>query len=346
MSPIDVGEDPERNKLRILIDPISEMFNSLHVLADPSHHLANQQWAATTLAAMASTLREEVAYFGQHFDEWLGIADVVHLVDPAGLTVPEFLGRMAQLPPTTIVNLTLGITDEQAYAGYAVPTEAATLTALQEAQADSQGFASRLLAVLRRYWEEIFVAEWERRRPLLDQRRALEAARLDTMEPVMWLTSLHDRISYDRENGSLVFHKGQELRFVLEQLERVVCLPSTFTAPHLMVGYAERQLFIYINVPLSIATLERVPLALLDVAKALADETRLRIYKAVLKRPHYTQELALAMGLAEPTISRHLKILKAAKLVRSSKEGAVVLYTGILDPVDRLPAVMREYLRG
>jgi DNA-binding transcriptional ArsR family regulator len=346
MSPIDVGEDPERNKLRILIDPISEMFNSLHVLADPSHHLANQQWAATTLAAMAPALREEVAYFGQHFDEWLGIADVVHLVDPTGLTVPEFLGRMAQLPPTTIVTLTLGIADEQAYAGYAAPTEAATLTALKEAQADSQSFADRLLAVLRRYWEEMFAAEWERRRPLLDQRRALELTRLDTMEPVTWLASLHDRISYDRESGSLVFHKRQELRFALQQLERIVCLPSTFTAPHLMVGYARRQLFIYINVPLSITTLERVPSALLDVAKALADETRLRIYKAVLKQPHYTQELALAMGLAEPTISRHLKILKAAKLVRSSKEGAVVLYTGIVDPVDRLPAAMREYLRG
>lgn len=346
MSPIDVDKDPIRNKLRIIIDPVSEMFNSLHVLADPSHHLANQAWAAATMGTMAVDLREEVAYFGQHFDEWLGIADVVQVIDPSGMNVPDFLEKMAQLPAQQLVNLSLGIITIPEYVGPPKSLDAATIAAHKAIQEDSAAFVKRLLLVLHRYWSEIFAVEWERRQPLLDQRRALEAARLDTMEPVAWLTSLHDRISYEQESGALVFHKYQDLRFVLAQLERISCVPSTFIAPHLMVGFAGQELVIYINVSLALSLPERVPPGLLDVAKALADETRLRIYKSVLKQPHYTQELALAMGLAEPTVSRHLKVLKAARLVRSSKEGAVVLYTGILDPVDRLPAAMRDFLRG
>ncbi len=143
-----------------------------------------------------------------------------------------------------------------------------------------------------------------------------------------------------------MFHKQQELRYTLAELERITCIPSTFIAPHLLVGYLNRRLFIAINVAPVTVSRERVSAEVLEVAKALADETRLRIFKAVLRRPHYTQELALSMDLAEPTVSRHLKILKSAKLVRSYKEGAVVQYAGLLEPVDRLPAAMREFLRS
>jgi hypothetical protein len=38
MSPVNVDEDPLQSKIRLLVDPVSEMFNSLHVLADASHH--------------------------------------------------------------------------------------------------------------------------------------------------------------------------------------------------------------------------------------------------------------------------------------------------------------------
>ena len=349
MSPLNVDEDPLRRKIRILVDPVSEMFNSLHVLADASHHLSNQDWATATLAAMSADLRKEITYFSQHFDEWLSISDIVQFMNAFGMEVPAFLARFALLPPEEVVNVMLnvtGISDIPGYTSASHVYESATNIAREVAQRDPTAFVQRLLRVLQGYWTDVFRAEWERRYPLLDSRRALEASRLDTSAPATWLPTLHDRISYEAATGQLVFHKQQDLRFALEQLERIDCVPSTFIVPHLMVGYMQHRLVISINVAPVIFSTERVPAELLDVAKALADETRLRIFKAVLRRPHYTQELALSMGLAEPTISRHLKILKAAKLVRSYKEGAFVQYSGLLDPVDRLPAVLREFLRG
>lgn len=349
MSPLNVDEDPLRSKIRILVDPVSEMFNSLHVLADSSHHLSNQDWATATLAALSAGLREEIQYFGRHFDEWLYISDIVQFMNAFGIAVPVFLERLALLPPGEVVNVMLnitGITNIPGYTGVTHSNDAATIAAHEAAQRNPAAFVERLVQVLQHYWTDFFQTEWERRYPLLDARRAMEASRLDTSLPVAWLPTLHDRISYEMATGQLVFHKQQDLRFALEQLERIDCVPSTFIVPHLMVGYMQRRLVISINVAPVVFSTERVPAELLEVAKALADETRLRIFKAVLRRPHYTQELALSMGLAEPTVSRHLKILRAAKLVRSYKEGAFVQYSGLLDPVDRLPAVLREYLRG
>jgi DNA-binding transcriptional ArsR family regulator len=348
MSPIDLEEEPVRKRLQLVVAPVAELFNSLHVLADPSHHLSNQEWAQVALANMTFDLREEVAYFGRDFDEWLEIADIMHLVSPIDISISAFLKRVAELPTQQVVDIALYGLGHGELPEYpqVEPTDPGILAARTAAAENSTRFVSRLLNVLQRYWIEVFAAEWERRRPLVEQRRTLEAARLDNMAPAQWLTTLHNRISYEQQSETLVFHKSQDLRFQLHDLERILCIPSSFTAPHLMVGYARKELTIFINVPLTIVTPERVPPGLLLVAQALSDETRLRIFRSVLRRPHYTQELAIAMKLSEPTVSRHLKILKAAKLVHSHKEGPVVLYSGSLEPVDQFPALMREFLRG
>jgi DNA-binding transcriptional ArsR family regulator len=52
------------------------------------------------------------------------------------------------------------------------------------------------------------------------------------------------------------------------------------------------------------------------------------------------------LKLAEPTVSRHLKVLQAANLVNSYKDGSVVRYAGSLELVDELPALMREFIRS
>jgi DNA-binding transcriptional ArsR family regulator len=339
-------DDPLRGKLRIVLSPAAELFNSLHVLAEPAHHPSNAEWATAASVGMAAELRVEVAVFGQHFAQWLGIADAFELAGPVDMPVPVFLDALGRLPPELLLRAAL---EEFVMPGYQAPdppSDAETREAQDAARADPAAFAGRVVGVLRRYWGQVFAAEWEQRRPLLEQRRAQEAARLDAMPPLRWLASLHDRIEVVQATQEIIFHKARDVRFRLDQLALIRAIPSTFSAPHLMVSYFERRLTIYINVAPTLPPTERVPAALLGVAKALADETRLRIYKLTLRQPRYTQELASALGLAEPTVSRHLKVLKGAGLVRSRKEGGVVLYAGVLDPVDRLPAALREFIRG
>ncbi|GCE23731.1 ArsR/SmtB family transcription factor [Dictyobacter kobayashii] len=349
MSPINVNEEPLRRRIQIVLSPVAEMFNSLHVLAEPEHHLSNQAWSAEMMEKMDPELKRDIAYFGQYFEQWLTIADLMSLVQEPALSLEAFLAFLSTLNPADVVKVALyGLVDEVTAADHPplIPQNEVVQAVHKQAMQAPGEFVARLSRTLRRYWEDIFGAEWERRYPLLDQYRAQYAMRLDTTDPPQWLTTLHSRISYNRELERLTFHKSQDLHFTLADLDRILCFPSSFTAPHLMVGFTQKELFIYINVPLTMERPERVPAELLGVAKALADETRLRIFKLVLRRPHYTQEIAALIKLAEPTVSKHLKVLKSAHLVHSYKEGSFVLYAGSLDAIDRLPAVMRDFIRS
>ncbi|HET7559430.1 MAG TPA: metalloregulator ArsR/SmtB family transcription factor [Limnochordia bacterium] len=55
--------------------------------------------------------------------------------------------------------------------------------------------------------------------------------------------------------------------------------------------------------------------------KALGDESRLRIVRALNRRSYCVCELADAVGLTQPTLSHHLKILREIGLVSGEKDG-------------------------
>ena len=62
------------------------------------------------------------------------------------------------------------------------------------------------------------------------------------------------------------------------------------------------------------------------VMKALADANRVKIVKLLQHRTMCVCELQGVLGLAQPTVSKHLKILEEAGLVVSSKDGLWVNY--------------------
>lgn len=63
------------------------------------------------------------------------------------------------------------------------------------------------------------------------------------------------------------------------------------------------------------------------VMKALSDPTRVKILKALQFKTLCVCEIQAALGLAQPTISKHLKILEDAGLVISRKCGLWVNYS-------------------
>jgi ArsR family transcriptional regulator len=64
----------------------------------------------------------------------------------------------------------------------------------------------------------------------------------------------------------------------------------------------------------------------LGVTKALSDRNRIKILKALQHRPMFVSELQLALGIAQPTVSKHLKVLEEAGLVVSHPQGTWVRY--------------------
>jgi ArsR family transcriptional regulator len=65
---------------------------------------------------------------------------------------------------------------------------------------------------------------------------------------------------------------------------------------------------------------------LLRVMKALSDPGRLRILKLLEARELCACEIISLLGLAQPTISRHMKVLSDAGLVAGRKVGPWVHY--------------------
>ncbi len=63
------------------------------------------------------------------------------------------------------------------------------------------------------------------------------------------------------------------------------------------------------------------------VMKALSDPNRVRIVKMLQRRMMCVCELQAALGVAQPTVSKHLKILEEAGLVSRRKDGLWVNYT-------------------
>lgn len=63
-----------------------------------------------------------------------------------------------------------------------------------------------------------------------------------------------------------------------------------------------------------------------SILKVLADETRLAVIEQLLDGPKHVGEINESLEVEQSLLSHHLKVLRDAGLVTSSREGKQVLY--------------------
>ena len=63
------------------------------------------------------------------------------------------------------------------------------------------------------------------------------------------------------------------------------------------------------------------------VFKALSDENRRTILKLLQQKDMSAGEIASHFNLSQPSISKHLDVLREAELVSSEKQGQFVIYS-------------------
>ena len=87
-------------------------------------------------------------------------------------------------------------------------------------------------------------------------------------------------------------------------------------------------------------------LTYVSIIRSLGDENRLRILMALRHRPLCVCEITTLLGLAASTTSKHLFILRQARLIESIKNGRWVYYRLPAEPAacvrDALALTMRE----
>jgi ArsR family transcriptional regulator, arsenate/arsenite/antimonite-responsive transcriptional repressor len=78
--------------------------------------------------------------------------------------------------------------------------------------------------------------------------------------------------------------------------------------------------------------------------KALADPSRTRIIKLLQRQDLTVYDITKRIGLAQPTISKHLKQLENAGLVTSHRSGKTVFYCIAADDQNPYAAVLLGHL--
>lgn len=85
-----------------------------------------------------------------------------------------------------------------------------------------------------------------------------------------------------------------------------------------------------------------------ELCFALADPTRILMLYALEDGPRSVTDLGNALGITQPTASRHLKVLRDRGLVRPERNGVVINYhildLRILQALDLLRTVLRDRL--
>ena len=86
------------------------------------------------------------------------------------------------------------------------------------------------------------------------------------------------------------------------------------------------------------------------VCSGLADTNRILLLYTLSEHPRNVSELAEMLNTPQPTISRHLKILRERGMVVAHREGQAVVYSlsdpRIIQALDLLRAVMTDNLRN
>ena len=77
--------------------------------------------------------------------------------------------------------------------------------------------------------------------------------------------------------------------------------------------------------------------------KMLSHDTRLQILNLLLRQESCVSELSSGLGLAQATISQHLKILRERGLLCSRREGKYVYYSCLPDIAEQVSAGLVEF---
>ncbi|RZA33735.1 MAG: transcriptional regulator [Lysobacteraceae bacterium] len=83
---------------------------------------------------------------------------------------------------------------------------------------------------------------------------------------------------------------------------------------------------------------------LADLFHLLGDATRLRIVLACLAQPTAVGDIAASLDLSSSLVSHHLRLLRAARIVKAERQGKQVFYAAADAHISSLLANMFEHI--
>jgi DNA-binding transcriptional ArsR family regulator len=353
MSPLLRTETDEiRSIISFRTSSIYEMMLSLGALHSPTPR--QERWAEHLRMDLPAALLEEVDFLYSRFENGVLLlelaVDYPDHPDVVGflsyleqMSIPRFLfyalGRLA--PPEEMAKLE---PDEDSLLsiiplsfGEDYPETEARLRrgGFVDLIADPEGYRSRMIRIWKSYYEEYFAQaivtfadSWEE--SVREKSRALSNE--DSLEFLRKLTG-HAELPEQIPEG--------------QATERILLVPSCFARRQLMFyGYGG----ITIIYDCQLTEQRRAHLEMLEediavVGKALTDRTRLQLLRQIAQDPElYGRQLSKLCGVSQPSVSRHLGILKDAGLIEERPAGSHITYQVVRQRIEQLSPHLLAYL--
>jgi DNA-binding transcriptional ArsR family regulator len=348
-----------------------ETILSLQVLYDPHHHGALLPWVIRFKEKISPETYREIRYFGDNIREWIFLIDLaLDLPDLGRMSFADVVSHIAKMPRETFVFRLLGerVPPAEIEAAFASPANhelvfrrlditgerrQAEMAHLFEAP---EKIRKELCEFLISYWNDYFEEEYHWVELLLVKGVKDEAKRLEEESLPRFLARVsgglvtrEKKLRRAQPDHLIIETPGGPLDVALADLKEIVLFPSLFVSPQNIFELSDGRLVMSYSVPPGVYLRRDIlmpPEQLSRLLKTLADETRLKIMKLMMQDRQCTQGLAVELSLAEPTISRHLKLLREADLISSAKEGNYIYYTLRLERIAELHMKILDFLRN
>lgn len=305
------------NDIEIIVSylPVWEMFFSMHVLSNPEHHIARKKWTEAKETEFPG-LVERIRQLEDLTDTWNLIIDA---------------DRWGEVRQMEIVEMISFFRKKNIYQWNEWIKYSGKQMSIEE--------RDKILSLMEEYYHAVFQREEPILRAYLVRVLKEEETRCRQEGLWTWCKRIHPRLIV--EENTITYMKNREFRFEKSELQKVFITASTFVSPHLWLYEHDCELEIVKGIPAE-RTEKGIPADFVRIFKTLGDATRLQIIKHLLQGISTTQALAQRMKISEAAVSKHLKILLNAGLVRKSKKGHYMEYEFKTEVIDFIPYTFYE----
>lgn len=349
--------------------PLVEAVASLHSLkSDVQGNNKSENRVKESIRKINPDLRHRLDVFGELYANWLLIMDLatfisVNYYTKTGKTTITFENAMKEyrnIDDVTFLYVFLGMPALGLSKGDAqdfidnpnnLNKRAVKLIGqyifkenIKEFIKNINGVKDELAELITGYWNCVFHHIWNDIQGLID--RTTKTCMFEcsnARDCTTYLASLHNDIYVTKEQ--LFLKKDITYMIPLNEIRTTHIFPSVFSGNELLVDRFYDNLIIYYNSNLkAVATAYDVPRELSMLFKALSDDNRIKITKILMGSPSTTQHIANVLGLAESTVSVHLKKLKSAGILRSKAVKKHVYYETNYEKLDSIGVELKDYI--
>ena len=187
----------------------------------------------------------------------------------------------------------------------------------------------RFIAVVERFWREVYQEEWTATLPMMRRSTAYHRRQRYRLDFSDLFTTVTERL-LPKAHADLA-------------PERVRFVPSCYIGPYFAFMRHAGGLAVFYNCrTLHIGGPPSEGPGLFPMLKALADETRLQIVEMLRGREMYAQQIVGRLGISQAAVSRHLRLMASAGVLRVRREGGAKFYTVNGDTMTYLAEALRE----